>query len=157
MQPVMNIRSLASKDAISGALFIGLGLAARHFGSDYAVGTTTEMGPGFFPLALCWILIVLGGVVLVKAVLAGGEFPSRFALRPLFFIIASIVAFAILLPILGFALAAAVGISLSIAAGHDAPLLESAILVVGLTAACTAIFIFGLGLPFQLWPHGWAF
>lgn len=153
----MNLGSLASKDAITGALFVGVGLAALYLGSDYVVGTPTEMGPGFFPRALCWMLVALGTIVLFRALVAGGDHPSAFALRPLFFIMTSIVAFAALLPVLGFALASAAGVALSIAAGRDAPLLESVLLIVGLTAASAAIFIFGLGLPIPLWPRGLAF
>ena len=55
------------KDFWSGVLFVALGVAAIVIGSNYTLGTAARMGPGYFPRILGILLIVLGGILALRA------------------------------------------------------------------------------------------
>lgn len=48
------------RDYYGGALMILIGLGAAVQGATYDVGGLTQMGPGFFPVVLGVILVLLG-------------------------------------------------------------------------------------------------
>jgi Tripartite tricarboxylate transporter TctB family len=52
------------KDYLAGALMFLIGLGAMLQGRAYHVGTLTDMGPGFFPVAL-GIIMALSGISIV--------------------------------------------------------------------------------------------
>ncbi|MCU0908987.1 MAG: hypothetical protein MUF73_16465 [Rhodobacteraceae bacterium] len=47
-------------DTAAGALFVVLGAGFAWFGRGLEIGTTFRMGPGYFPLVLAGLLILLG-------------------------------------------------------------------------------------------------
>jgi Tripartite tricarboxylate transporter TctB family len=57
----------SKRDYYSGALMALIGLGAVAQGVHYHVGTLTKMGPGFFPVALGVILLVLGVAIAASA------------------------------------------------------------------------------------------
>jgi hypothetical protein len=56
MQPAIK----APKDFWAGIVFIGIGVAFLLAARSYAFGTPRQMGSGFFPTLLAWILILIG-------------------------------------------------------------------------------------------------
>ncbi|HEX4366654.1 MAG TPA: tripartite tricarboxylate transporter TctB family protein, partial [Rhodopila sp.] len=80
---------------VAGLLFLSIGLGAVGIASGYRVGSALHMGPGYFPVAL-GVLLVLVGVASVARALAvtvtGGE---RIAWRPLLVIGSAVVLFAV--------------------------------------------------------------
>ena len=54
-----------SKDLLSGLMFIAFGLTALYFGQKLALGTPVRMGPGYVPRMLSFILLSLGGVIVL--------------------------------------------------------------------------------------------
>lgn len=48
----MNLDLRNNKDFLSGLMFIVTGLGAVFIARDYPVGSTLQMGPGYFPIAL---------------------------------------------------------------------------------------------------------
>jgi hypothetical protein len=55
------------KDVLGGILISGFGVAvAAHSLSAFAIGTLSQMGPGFFPLTLGVILFLSGVAIAVK-------------------------------------------------------------------------------------------
>lgn len=67
-------RALA--DLLAGAVFIGFGLAfAVATLADYEIGTPLAMGPGFLPLLLAGMLLVLGVAIVASGLVAGREEP----------------------------------------------------------------------------------
>lgn len=48
------------RDYYGGALMVLLGLIAAHDGTRYPLGTLRHMGPGYFPIVLGILLIILG-------------------------------------------------------------------------------------------------
>jgi len=54
-----------SKDLLSGLMFIAFGMMALYFGQKLALGTPVRMGPGYVPRMLSFILLSLGGVIVL--------------------------------------------------------------------------------------------
>jgi hypothetical protein len=48
------------RDYYAGALMVLLGLIAASNGAQYRIGTLRQMGPGYFPVALGVLLIIIG-------------------------------------------------------------------------------------------------
>ena len=139
------------KDATAGALFIVLGLV---FGLNayltLDLGTNLRMGPGYFPLLLSGVLIILGIAVLVRAFSIPDEAWGAIPWRGLIFILAGPVAFGLVLDGLGLVPALAIiAFITSFASIRVGPLLAVA-LSIGLTIFCVAVFSWGLGAPIQL-------
>jgi hypothetical protein len=57
----------ADKERLGGGLIILLGTGAAVEGSSYPLGTLSQMGPGFFPLALGILLALCGLAILLQA------------------------------------------------------------------------------------------
>ena len=51
------------KDLLAGLIFIGFGLAFGYATLGYQIGTALRMGPGYFPLVLAGIMVLLGVVI----------------------------------------------------------------------------------------------
>lgn len=56
-----------NKDYYGGALMVMLGLGAVLQGRAYSVGSLIKMGPGFFPVALGTLLILVGAAIAFTA------------------------------------------------------------------------------------------
>ncbi len=141
------------KDFLAGILFLAIGSAFTLFTlSDLPLGTAFRMGPGYFPLLLSCLLIVLGGVnVLASFKNEPDDTPSQpLPWRGMFFILAAPLIFAFTVRSLGFAPAVfLVALSASLATRKMA-VLNRAILVIAITVFCLIVFYWGLGLPVQL-------
>ena len=154
---------------VLGGILVVLGLAilARAFLSK--VHHSIEVFPFRWPLLLAAIVLVaiawtsakwfasLGGVaVLVHwGLAAAGLFLlfSAFGPRALYVILAGTVAFGYLLKPLGLVLATLVVVFVSAWGGHEFKLREVTILYVALAIFGVAVFIYGLGLPMNIWPE----
>ncbi|CAN5779852.1 tripartite tricarboxylate transporter TctB family protein [soil metagenome] len=146
----MNLKPNA--DFWSGVLFSAVGIAGLVIGRDYKTGTASQMGPGFFPRALAVILVTLGAAIVVRAFLRASPDIKPFAGRPLLLIVASVVAFALLLDSAGIAIAGTLLVIGCRLAGSDFRLKEVLISALVLVGGAIAIFSYGLTIPFKTWP-----
>jgi hypothetical protein len=152
------------KNFWGGVLFIVLGLTfaiiARgipgvSFLPGYAMGTPARMGPGFFPFYLGVLLTLLGVLIASTGFKVHERDPGkleRFHWKPIFWVLASIVAFGLLLKVIGMLLA---GIMLVVGASigsHDFKLKRVIILAICLVVFCALVFVWGLKLPIPLCP-----
>jgi hypothetical protein len=152
------------KNFWGGVLFIVLGLTfaviARgvpglSFLPGYAMGTPARMGPGFFPFYLGVLLTLLGVLIASTGFKVHEGDPGKlekFHWKPIFWVLASIVAFGLLLKVIGMLLA---GIMLVVGASvgsHDFKLKRVIILAVCLVVFCAMVFVWGLKLPIPLCP-----
>lgn len=140
------------KDFAGGLMFIGIGAFFAIGAGAYPMGTAVRMGPAYFPTVLGWILVGLGLIVFIRSFFLRGEPLPRSNLRPLIFILGSVIAFGLLLDKAGLALASLVVMILSAMGGWDFRWKEQLGNAVFLTALNIAVFYYGLGLPFKLWP-----
>lgn len=139
------------KDVLAGLLFIAISALFGFGDVDLPIGTAFRMGPGYFPMVLCILLAILGGVILANGLRFEGEAIKNFAWRGLLNIILPIVAFGVTLRGLGFVLALGLAVfGVSTASSHFRWRL-AAINTAVVVFFGWLIFIWGLGLPIQVW------
>jgi len=143
-----------TKDLLSGLLFLGFGVGAVAIAQNYKLGTLGRMGSGYFPSLMAGLLIVLGLILLVRAILRPGssEAVGTIEFRPVFFISAAIIAFGLIIGPFGVIAALAALIVIGRFAGREGGIVEVALMVVVLTAVVIAIFVYGLNVRLHLGP-----
>ena len=152
------------KNFWGGILFIALGLTfaiiARgvpglSFLSGYSMGTPARMGPGFFPFYLGVILTLLGVFIAFTGLKVHENDPGKvekFHWKPILWVLASIVAFGLLLKIIGMLLSGIILVVGASMGSHDFKLRPVLILAVVLVIFCALVFVAGLKLPIPLCP-----
>ena len=144
------------RDFISGLLLIATGAGVALYAyMNYSLGTVQRMGPGMFPFGSGLILAVLGVIVIIPAFSrkSAEESPSVPVLA-MVWILLSVVAFAVTIPVAGLAPAVAVAVVISSLADRGFNIVRAAILTVGVALLTYLIFVVGLNLPIALfrWP-----
>ncbi|MGO4706787.1 tripartite tricarboxylate transporter TctB family protein [Microvirga sp. 2MCAF38] len=141
-----------SKDLVSGLLFACIGLGSLTIASAYPFGSALSMGPGYFPMIVSGLIFLFGCATSIQAMRAQDtDLVGRLHLRPLAFIVASIVSFALLIDRAGLVIAVSALILLGWYANpyrnlRDLPFL----LAIGITVP-VLVFRFGLNMPIKLW------
>ena len=135
---------------LSGAIFVAIGLLGLVLSRNYALGTATRMGPGYFPTVLSGLIALLGLAGIVQSLLRRerGGMP-RWEVLDLGFLLAGVVLFALLIDRAGL-LAAVTGLLVPSCYWRlrRRPLEVIALCLV-LTAFTGAVFIEAFGLPFD--------
>jgi hypothetical protein len=119
----MAIRS--QKDLVAGALFVAIGLFFAIASLEYRLGTLARMGPGFFPLLLGSLLVLLGIGVIVTAFGGDPEEDGKLEtlnLRGLSIVVVATLAFALLIQSFGLLLTLVICSGLTSLAGPGAKL-----------------------------------
>src|SRR6185503_7085177 len=98
----MKSLQIDSVNSLCGAIFIAAGLIFVYQSLTLDIGTALRMGPGYFPLLLAIVLVVLGIVVLVQATRVKGEAIGAIAWRGMLFILPAPVLFGLTVQGLGF-------------------------------------------------------
>jgi hypothetical protein len=139
------VRVKSPQDVGSGVVFLLIGLAGLGFGRDLAFGTAGRMGPGYFPMLLSALIIVVGLVVAFKGLTIEGPPIEPVQLRPICLI------FGLLIDSIGLALTA---ILLTIFAAYARPevnLRETIVLGIGLALFTVVVFVYVLGQALPAW------
>lgn len=144
------------RDFLSGLVLVGFGLAVLLIASNYWVGTAFRMGPGYFPVVLAILLIVLGIITAGVALRSGKEVAiPKLAWRPLFIVSVAIVLFGLFINGAGLLVMTFALVVVSRLARPGYPWGETAVLSAGIAAACAAVFYFGLKVQIPLLPIWW--
>ena len=139
------------KDFWTGLLYFGFGAVAFWIARDYAFGTASRMGAGYFPTVLSGLLMFFGVLALLRGITKRGAPFGTFALKPALIITASTVAFGLLLTRAGLIISLIVLILGSASASSKFRFeWRATLLALGLIAFCVLVFIKGLGLPMPL-------
>ena len=139
------------KDFWTGVLYFGFGAVAFWIARDYAFGTASRMGAGYFPTVLSGLLMFFGVLALLRGITKRGAPFGTFALKPALIITASTVAFGLLLTRAGLIISLIVLILGSASASSKFRFeWRATLLALGLIAFCVLVFIKGLGLPMPL-------
>ncbi|TFV78321.1 tripartite tricarboxylate transporter TctB family protein [Blastococcus sp. CT_GayMR19] len=153
----MNLHD-ARKDLLAGATFVGFGLAFAITSSTYEVGTPLRMGPGFFPLVLGSLLVVLGILIAVKGfVAADSDEIGPVPWKALALLVVAFLFFGFTVRGLGLVPALLVTVFLSAMAGTRARVIPAVVIAASLTALCALIFVVALQLRlpyFGPWLQG---
>jgi hypothetical protein len=140
------------KDFWAGVLFILVGAAAIVLGSRYNLGTAARMGPGYFPRILGMLLIVLGGILALRALRLQGAAIPAFKWRPTLVVLGSVVIFGLIVTTVGMAISVVILIVLSSAASPEFRPKEAVIAGILLAALAVGVFVIGLKLQVPIWP-----
>ena len=148
----MKIELRNNKDFLAGLLMLAIGGGGFYMALDYPFGSALRMGPGYFPRVLAGILMAFGVFVLIRGILNFEKVKGRWGWKPLAFIIVALVAFGWIMDRLGLIPALVVMFVVSALGGHEFRWKEVAILTVVMSAFAVGVFVYGLGLPYPLWP-----
>ena len=151
------------KDFFSGIMFMVMGGSFSFAASDYPLGTGAKMGPGYFPLMLGSVLVLIGIVIALKSLVIeteDGEKIGAFAWRPLTFILGANIVFGLMigglpsigLPPMGLIIGIFALTIIACNAGDRFVLKEALILAMVLSLISYTAFIFFLKLPFPVLP-----
>lgn len=136
-------------DATAGILFIAIGAIFGITGLGLDMGTSTRMGPGYFPMVLAVVLAFLGALVLFSAFKSADEDMTAYAWRGMLFILPAPVFFGLTVRGLGFVPSIFVTTLIAALASLKMKLLPALLLSVVVTVFCTLVFSVALGLPFR--------
>jgi hypothetical protein len=144
-----------TREVAFGLFLVALAAVAFAATSSLAMGTAADMGPGYVPRMLAWVILGFGASFCVTGLLKAAEPFPALAWRPLVAILAGIAVFALLFASQGLVIATIGSVLVSgMAAG---PVLWRRLALFGLVLAAfsSLLFVKGLGLPFRVWP-AWA-
>jgi len=158
----MKIRN--KQDFYSGVMFVLLGGGYALGAQSYGFGSSSSMGPGYFPTVLGTMLAIVGLMIIARVILRDADIDNpitQVAWRPLLTVIGSTVLFGVLLagvPSLGIPsmglLVAIVGMVLLVStAGHDFTWRSALLLALFLAALSYLIFVEALSLYFRILPE----
>lgn len=140
------------KDLYAGLVFLTVGLVIFFAAQEYEVGAASRMGPGYLPALAGAFLVFLGGCSLFTALRTRSPEPiAREPWEPFLLVVASVVAFGLLIDWAGFVIAMAALIFLSCLRRVRKHPWEVLAIYVGLTAFCVGVFRFALNMPLPLW------
>lgn len=145
------LRIKSPQDFGAAVVFIAIGLAGAYFGAELRFGTAADMGSGFFPVILSWIIAAIGVIVGIRAVTIEGPRVEPIHLRPIVVILSAILIFGYLIDKVGLAITAALLTVLAAFARRDVNLIETILLAAGLALFAVALFVYALSQPFDAW------
>ena len=146
----MKVPLFDNKNFLSGLFFIGVGALGIFMAQDYPMGSALRMGPGYFPIVLSSVLILMGIYCLIQGLLKPEKLPGNWSVRALLILPIATIVFGLLMEHAGFIPALIALVFISAYAGPEFKFLEVLIMAVGLTIGSWALFIWGLGLPYPL-------
>jgi hypothetical protein len=146
----MKVDLRSNKDFLSGLMFVGVGALGIYMAQDYPMGSALRMGPGYFPIVLSGVLILMGIYCFVQGILHPQKIEANWSIRALIILPIATVVFGILMEHAGFIPALIVLVFISSAAGSEFKFVEVLLMAIGLTVGSWALFIWGLGLPYPL-------
>ena len=146
----MNSYSIDKVNFTCGLLFIAVGALFAYQSMQMELGTAFRMGPGYFPLVLSGVLIVLGLIVLIQSFRTEGESAGLIAWRGILLILPAPIFFGLTVRGLGFLPAIFCTAFIASFASTRMGVVTAVLLAAGVTAFSYAAFVYALGLPFRL-------
>jgi hypothetical protein len=142
-----------NQDSVAGLMFLAFGVAGLWFGRNYPVGTSLRMGPGYMPYLLSWLLILFGAGIGLKGALSEGAKLDTWYLRPLSMVLLGTLAFAFTIDRFGLVVATVVSMVVGAYGGREFKFFEALVLALCAAAISVGVFVYGLKLPLDVWPH----
>lgn len=136
----------------AGVMFVVFGLVTLAQVPQYSLGSVTRMGPGYFPMLVATVLVILGSVGALGAIRTGTQAAvGRWPITPMLFVAAGVLVFAALIERAGLIASVVCLVALSCYRRLRANPLEVAIIAGAVSVLAAAVFVYGVGLPIALW------
>jgi hypothetical protein len=146
----MQIRIRNGKDFYAGLFFFFIGIVTVFEARGYSIGTARDMGPGYFPILIGYLLLMIGGVAAVRGLWLKGERIKINSIRPLLMVSFAALSFALLLKPCGLIIALLALVLLSCLGSREFHIRYAVILFIVLAGIATVLFVYILGLPLPL-------
>lgn len=150
-----------SQDVLLGLFFSIIGAVSAWIAWSYPFGTSSRMGPGYFPIIVSSLLLLTGLLVLLRARLTGSEAIPTIRWRPLVLVPVAILIFGLVMENLGLPLAVFLLVVLSATASVKFRFGWKAFAgSVAFAGLCSVVFVELLGLPIPIignWLQGLGF
>ena len=141
------------QDFVGGIALIVIALFALWASSDLQGMRGFSFGAGTAPRMFAVLLLGLGIAVMIVGLMTEGPHLAVYAWRGPLFVSLSILSFAITIRPLGLVISAFLTFMVAALGTHETRWKETTIVGVALTAFCSFLFPYALGLPMQLWPR----
>jgi hypothetical protein len=139
-----------------GGLFLLAIAAVGYAGAfDLPFGRLSGIGSGLLPKVVAVLIAGFGVLLLIQSVLSRGDALERWAIRGPFFVIGSVVVFAMTIRTFGLAVAGPLAVIVSALADKDTRVFEIFLFSIVMTAFCIGLFKFMLRLPIPIFPPGY--
>lgn len=144
---------LKRREFLSGLFVLALGGYCLAAVGNLEIGTVTEMGPGYVPYALAWIILLSGVAMTLAGLWDTQETEETVHWRPLLTLCASVTVFGFLVDRYGIVLAVVASTFIAsyaspITRHRETPFLAAVLAFLGAVA-----FVKGLGLAIPIWPR----
>ena len=147
------VKPKAPQDYFGGVVLMGVALFALWASSDLQGMRGFSFGAGTAPRMFGVLLLVLGIAIALIGLLADGPAFVHYAWRGPLFVALSILVFAVAIRPLGLVVSAFITFLVSALGTPETRWTETIIVGIALTAFCSFLFPYALGLPMQLWPR----
>ena len=141
------------QDFVGGIALMAIAAFALWASSDLQGMHGFSFGAGTAPRMFAVLLLGLGAAIALMGVLVEGQHLATYHWRGPLFVSLSILSFAVTIRPLGLVISAFLTFMISGLGTHETRWKETIIVGICLTAFCSFLFPYGLGLPMQLWPR----
>lgn len=149
------------KETWSAFMLLFIGMATVIGSTNYQIGSLARMGPGYFPLVLGVILMILGLIIAFSPSLEGGPGGDGLAKLPLitqlktwFLVVFSVIAFIVVGKYGGLVPATFIMTSMATLADKGNSIKTAIITGATLTIMTVVVFHYGLQMQFPLFTWG---
>lgn len=154
------------RDFYGGLVLIAIAILAIWASGELPGQAGFAFGPGTAPRMFATLLAIVGALVSLGGLLVDGPPLEKYAFKGPAYVVGAIFLFAVLIrgasldyiglpvqvPALGLVPSTFVAFMVSIMGSREMRWIESLIAAAAMTAFCVVLFVYLLGLPFQLWP-----
>ena len=140
------------QDFVGGVALIAIALFALWASSDLQGMRGFSFGAGTAPRMFAFLLLGLGIAVMIVGLVYEGVHLATYAWRGPLFVSLAIVSFAVMIRPMGLIVSAFAAFLISALGTHETKWKETIIVGMCLTAFCSLLFPYALGLPLQMWP-----
>ncbi|RJF69194.1 tripartite tricarboxylate transporter TctB family protein [Rhodopseudomonas palustris] len=140
------------QDFVGGLALVAVAAFALFASSDLQGMQGFSFGAGTAPRIFAILLLVLGALLTISAVLVDGEPMAKFHWRGPLFVVLAILSFAATIRPLGLIVSAFASFMISALGTPETRWKQTIIVGAVLTAGCSLLFPYALGLPMPLYP-----
>ena len=139
------------QDFGAGVLFLLFGCAGLFLGRELDFGSARSMGPGYFPMLISGLIVLIGLIVVGRSLSVEGPAVERLQFRPILVLLVSLAVFSLLIREIGVVLTSILMMVVAAYARPKVALVETLVFAVCAAAFVALVFVFGLNQPMPLW------